>query len=376
MRIARTLSVYVIRETLVYCALAFFMLTLVLLTQNLLRRLEDLFLVGMTGDDLRVVFGCVLPVSISYSLPLAFLVGILLAVRRLGSDGELEAMRTAGIGPMMLLVPLLLLGLLSAGLSGWLLTSVEHESRRELVRLFKNIAARGAILEPGKFRAIGPRLVFVEDRSRSGELSGVMILDQSQPERPFRIFAARGHFRFEAETAEILLELSNGDLHLPPSDDDPRRYERIRFESFAYRVGVGHILGGNFGPVRPKQMNLAELHAVLERTRRGDPLRELDQHDPIAYELEIHRRRALPFAPLVFAGMGVPIALASERRNPNRGLFVCLFAAFGYYALAAVAEIAAREAWLGAGLATWLPNLLFTALAIGLIAALRNRIPA
>ena len=73
--------------------------------------------------------------------------------------------------------------------------------------------------------------------------------------------------------------------------------------------------------------------------------------------------------------MGVPIALASERRNPNVGLFVCLFAAFGYYALTAVSEIAAQEAWLGAGLATWLPNLLFTALAIGLIAALRNRIP-
>jgi lipopolysaccharide export system permease protein len=123
-------------------------------------------------------------------------------------------------------------------------------------------------------------------------------------------------------------------------------------------------------------MNLAELHAVLARAKRGDPLRELDQHDPIAYELEIHRRRALPFAPLVFAGMGVPIALASERRNPNRGLFVCLSAALGYYALASLTEIAAREAWLGAGLATWLPNLLFTTLAIGLIAALRNRIPA
>ena len=376
MRIARTLSVYVIRETLLYCALAFFMLTLVLLTQNLLRRLEDLFLVGMTGDDLRVVFGCVLPVVVSYSLPLAFLVGILLAVRRLGSDGELEAMRTTGIGPMMLLVPLLLLGLFTAGLSGWLMNSVEHESRRDLVRLFKNIAARGAILEPGKFRSIGRRLIFVEDRSRSGDLSGVMILDQSQPERPFRIFAARGHFEFDAQTTEILLELSNGDLHLAPSHDDPRRYERIRFEKFAYRVDVRHILGGEYGPARPKQMSLAELHAVLERAKRGDPLLELDQHNPIAYELEIHRRRALPFAPLVFAGMGVPIALASERRNPNVGLFVCLFAAFGYYALAKVTEIAAREAWLGAGLATWTPNLIFAALAIGLIAALRNRIPA
>jgi lipopolysaccharide export system permease protein len=242
------------------------------------------------------------------------------------------------------------------------------------VRLFKNIAARGAILEPGKFRYIGSRLFFIEDRDRSGELHGVMIVDESQPDRPYRIFAAHGRFRFMPESAEILLELTDGDLHLAPSPDDPTRYERIRFEEFAYRVNVGHILGGNFGPVRPKQMNVAELQAVLERAERGDPLRELDQRDPIEYALEIHRRRALPFAPLVFAGVGVPIALASEGRGRNSGLILCLIMALGYYALAALTEIAAREAWIGVGLASWTPNLLFGASAIVIALAHRNRI--
>ena len=106
MRIARTLSFYLIRETAVYCALAFFLLTLVLLTQNLLRRLEDLYLVGMTGEDLVIVLRCVFPMVVSYSLPLAFLLGILLALRRMGSDGELEGMRSAGFGPATPLRPL------------------------------------------------------------------------------------------------------------------------------------------------------------------------------------------------------------------------------------------------------------------------------
>jgi lipopolysaccharide export system permease protein len=375
MRIARTLSFYLIRETAVYCGLAFFLLTFVLLTQNLLRRLESLFLVGMTAKDLGIVIQCVLPIVVSYSLPLAFLVGILLALRRMGSDGELEGMRSAGFGPTALVVPLLAMGILTGGISGWLLSSVEHESRRELVRLFKNVAARGAILEPGKFRYVGNRLIFVEDRDRSGALHGVMIVDQSQPDHPYRIFASRGRFRFEPETAEILLELSNGDMHLQPDPEDPDRYERILFEEFAYRVDVGHILGGDFGPVRPKQMDLVELRAVIERSRKGDPLRELDQRDPIEYEIEIHRRRTLPFAPLLFAGVGVPIALANERRGRNHGLILSLLAALGYYALAAIMEIAAREAWLGVGFAIWVPNLVFAALAVFLIAARRTRIP-
>ena len=376
MRIARTLSLYVIRETLVYCALAFFLLTLVLLTQNLLRRLDQLFLIGMTMQDIRVVIECIFPVALSYSIPLAFLVGIMLSIRRLGADGELRALAGAGFSPISFLLPYLLLGLLATAISGWLLISVEHESRRELVQLFKTAAARGAILEPGKFRQIGRRLIFVEDRDRDGRLRGVMILDQSKNERPYRVFANEGQFRFNEETAEIELELWNGDLHFAPSEGKPDRYERIHFESFDYRMSVRHILGGEFGPVRPKQMNLAELRAVVVRAEAGDPLRELDQRNPIEYELEIHRRRALPLAPLLFAGVAVPVALASEHRSRALGLLLVLTVAFGYYALTAAMQAMAHQAWLSASLATWTPNLIFAGLAIILSQIERKRIPA
>ena len=375
MRTTRTLALYVMRETLIYCLLAFLVLTLVLLTQNLLRQLDELFLVGMTLSDLSLVVECVFPIALSYSIPLAYLVGILLSVRRLGADGELVGMRAAGIGPMTFLAPYLVLGLISAGLSAWLLASVEHESRRELVQLFKAVAARGAILEPGKFRRIGGRLVFVEERERDGTLAGVMIYDQTQNDRPFHIFADRGRFHFDEETAQIELELLDGDLHLRPPDAGPRHYERIRFDSFSYRMDVGYLLGAEYGPVRPKQMNVAELRAVLTRAEAGDPLRELDQRNPLEYELEIHRRRSLPLAPLLFAGIGVPISVASEHRGRSLGLLLVLAAAFGYYALGSLSESMARAGWLAAAGASWLPNGAFALLAGALTLRERKRIP-
>jgi len=376
MRIARTLSLYVMLETLAYCGLAFFLLTLVMLTQNLLKRLDKLSLIGMTNEDLRVVVECILPIAVSYSIPLAFLIGILLSVRRFGADGEIRAIAAAGISPRVFLFPYLALGLVATIAFGWLLTSVEHESRRELVQLFKTAAARGAILEPGVFRQIGPRLVFVEGRDRDGTLHGIMILDQSQSDRPFRVFADRGRFRFDEEHSEIELELSNGDLHFAPTEESPDRYERVYFREFEYHMGVGHILGGDFGPVRPKQMTSAELQSVIERGRRGDPLQELDQKDPIAYEIEFHRRRALPFAPLLFAAVAGPIALATEDRGRTIGLLLVLTIAFGYYALAAAMQSAAPLAWLGTGLATWTPNLVFATLGLYLARREQRRIPA
>ena len=376
MRIARTLSLYLLRETLVYCALAFFILTFVVLTQNLLRRLDQLFLVGMTPRDLLVVVECVFPVALSYSIPLAFLLGILLSIRRLGADGELAGLAATGFSPTQFLIPHLVLGLLATGVSAWLLGSLEHEARRELVQLFKTVAARGAILEPDKFREIGPRLVYVEDRDRDGNLSGIMIFDQSQRDRAYRIFADRGRFLFDEETARIRLELWNGDLHFTPVPGKPKRYERIRFEEFVYYLDVGHILGGEFGPVRPKQMDLTELRHVLDRARSGDPLRELDQRNPLEYELEIQRRRTLPFAPLVFAGFGVPIALASANRRRNLGFLLVLALGFGYYALGSAMESLAHRGWLGAVAASWIPNISFASLGLGLALAERRHISA
>lgn len=376
MRISRTLSQYVMRETLFYCALSFFVLTVVLLTQNLLRRLDELFLIGMTTQDLRVVVECIFPVALSYSIPLAFLVGILLSVRRFGADGELVGLGSVGIGPLAFLVPYLLLGLLASGVSAWLLTSIEHQSRQRLVQLFKTAAARGAILEPGKFREIGRRVVFVEDRDRDGMLTGVMIFDQSRADRSFRIFANRGRYRFDEEKARIELELWDGDLHFAPTSENPTRYERIYFDQFSFQLDVGHILGGTFGPVRPKQMSLADLHHVLARADAGDPLRELDQRNPIEYELEIHRRRTLPFAPLLFAVIAVPIALASETRGRGVGLLLVFSMGFGYYALAEVMGGLARQAWLSPAVASWIPNICFAVLGLTLVFRERRRIPA
>lgn len=376
MRIARTLSLYVMRETLLYCLLTFLVLTLVLLTQNVLRRLEELIAVGMTGADILTAVLCILPVALSYAIPLSFLVGVLLAIRRLSGDGELLALRASGFGPTAFLASFLALGLVASGMSAWLLGSVEHRARRGLVELFERVAARGSIVEPGKFRHTGSHTIFVEDRDREGRLRGVMIYDQTKPEQALRIFASRGHMTFDGITREMRIELEDGEVHVEPRRDALDRYERIRFEALSYRLDLRHLLSRPLGPVRPKQMTVPELRAVLARAAGGDPLRELDEKDPLEYALEIHRRRAQPLAPLLFAGLAVPIAIANEHRRRQLGLFLGLLAAFAYYALGASAESLALAGRLPPAAAHWLPNVIAALVALVLALRGRSRIPA
>ncbi len=364
------------RETLLYCLLTFVLLTVVLLTQNVLRRFDELIAVGMTPADLGRAVWLILPVALSYAIPLAFLIGLLLAIRRMSGDGELVALRASGVGPTAFHVSFLGLGLIATALSAWLLGSIEYQARRDLVELFERVAARGAIVEPGKFRHTGGHTIFVEDRDREGDLRGIMIYDRTRPDVPLRIFAARGHMDFDPEARELRIELEDGEVHVEPQPDTPDRYERVHFDGFSYRVDLRHLLSRELGPVRPKQMSEAELLRVLARAAEGDPLQELDEKDPREYALEIQRRRALPFAPLLFAGLGVPIALASEHRSRKTGLVLGLLSAFAYYALGATAESLALADRLDPASAPWLPNAVAAAAALVLVWRGRNRIPS
>jgi lipopolysaccharide export LptBFGC system permease protein LptF len=110
---------------------------------------------------------------------------------------------------------------------------------------------------------------------------------------------------------------------------------------------------------------------VVRRTREGGDLGELHERDPIEYELEIHRRYALPMAPIAFALIAVPLGLRRAARSRSRGALISLLLAFAYYGLFSQARFLALEGWLVSNTALWIPNLIFAAGAGALI--LRSR---
>jgi lipopolysaccharide export system permease protein len=357
MRGSRTLAWSLAREIIQYTLVGFAAASVVLLSQNLLRRMDELTAVGFTWSDLGVVLRCLFPMLTAYTIPVALLFGTALAIRRRVSDSEVLAMRACGLGVRSLVLPAFLIGALVTGISSWLLIGVEHEARRELISLFNSVAARGAILQAGDFRGIGKRVIYVAERHRDNRLEGVMISDRSQ-DPPFLIFAEEGRLSLDENSAQLHLELGEGELHIADADLDADRYRRVLFDSFDYWVDVTSLLSGEARPVRPKQMTLNELREVVTRGRAGDPLHDLKKKDPVLYELEMHRRFALPFVPLLFAIAAVPLALMGQRGSRAWGPVACAGLAFGFYAVLTLMQYLAREQWIEPGFAFWIPNLL------------------
>jgi lipopolysaccharide export system permease protein len=371
MRVSRLLSFQLMKEVVQYSALSFLALTMVLLTQNGLRLLDELVAVGATLDDCIDVIACLLPLLTAYTLPIAFLFGMIIAVSRMSAEGEILALGASGLGLASLLVPMMILAAVVSGVSAYIMIDVEYRAHRELRAVVEILAARGGMLDPGKFRSLVGRTLFVNERDRQNNLRGVMISDRTDPTNAFVIFSERGRFSYDDVRQTFTLGLEDGALHLDADPNVPERVRTIAFEALDYSFDVSALIPTLTAAVRPRQMTFDELEDVVRRAREGSDLGDLHQRDPIEYELEIHRRYALPMAPMAFALIAVPLGLRRAARTRSRGALISLILAFAYYGLFSQARFLALDGGVAAHYALWIPNLVFGVIAV--LLALRVR---
>jgi lipopolysaccharide export system permease protein len=362
MRVSRTLIVSIAAEILLYTVLGFLGFVVIMLAQNLTQRLQDLVAVGFAWGDAFALLRGLMPLAAAYSLPLGFLFGVLATIARLSADAEWTAMRACGLGIGALLVPALALALAVSAATAVLMVRTEPSARRNLRDVLMHVASRGGILEPGRFRSIGPRVIYVQSRDRENRLARILVVDRTDPNRPFLIFAESGRFVFDGEAAAVRLELEQGDVHLETRDLDT--HQRIAFDRFEYSIDTSALLERG---ERPREMTFSELSERITQADQGTLPAAARTRDPNEFRAQYHRRLALPFAPLLFAALGVPLGLRRTRGARSWGVLACAGLAAVYYTLLTFSEFLGESGAVPAAPALWLPNAVFAAAAAVLL---------
>jgi lipopolysaccharide export system permease protein len=358
MRIGRTASSYLIRQVLGWGALGFAAITVVFLSQNLLRMLDKLLLVGVGGPQIVTIVQCILVSLLAYTVPIAFLFGVVVAIGRMAADAEVLALRACGFGLREIVIPVVTLAVAVGALCAWLLLDVEPRARRTLREAVIALSTHGSMIEPGEFRRVGDRVVYVRSRDDANRLEGILISDRSDPERPLLIFAESGVFGWDAERGEVRFRLHNGDIHVEPVNPRDPEYQRIAFADFEYSFAVAKLLELEDAQLRPKDMSTGELRDVLARYDAGEQVRFPGRRNPTEYRLQLERRYALPVAPVLFALLGVPLAITRTRAGRSWGVLICAALVGLYYGVLTFSQYLALEGAIPAWLALWIPNLL------------------
>jgi lipopolysaccharide export system permease protein len=355
MRRHSTIARYLAGETLQYTALSFFAALPVILIPNVFDRLDDFGVVGVTAADVIVVMGWVAVMVTGYALPIAFVFGLMLAMGRLHGDGELRAMRSCGLGTGSLVMPVAAVGLLFSVATAVVSIGLEHRAWRQIESIKRQVLSRGAVIEPGRFTRFGKRMILVQERVGRNHFRNVMISDDTRADRPLLIFAESADYSFEASTGRMLLVLRRGDLRFESDRVGGFDEHRVTFGEFVYAFPVPWLTGGRWRRV-PRQLSFEELRLAGSNETRAAFRNQLKYQRSRYYDAHLHRMLAVPLTPLLFALIGVPIAVQGFVRSRPRGLLLAVGLLAAYYGPFVFAYDASRRGYVPAEISLWIPN--------------------
>lgn len=347
---------YIAREIAVPTLLGLLIFTFVLLMGRILKLVELVVNKGVPLGEILQLFAYLLPAFLVITLPLAFLLGVLLGFGRLSADNEVVALRASGIPIYGMLRPVMLLAVICSLITGWLTLYGEPAGQtafRDQVFEIASSRANVGIL-PRVFNDEFDGLVLYagDVDERRGEMRGVFISDERIGATPAVILANQGRVISDQDQRILTLRLENGTIHRRPVEKKTDTYQVIGFTTYDINLNMGQQLtSGNERQKKLREFPLPELWTKLQSAQT------VAERRPITVEL--HKRFALPLAPLVFALVGVPLGIRSQRSGKGGGFATALAIFMAYYICATFAETLALESGFPIVPTLWAPNLLF-----------------
>jgi LPS export ABC transporter permease LptF/LPS export ABC transporter permease LptG len=359
---------YIVREMLAPSGLGLLVFTFVLLIDQIPRLLA--ILVARSADVYTIlrVFVNLLPSIFAVTIPMAFLLGVLLAFGRMASDSEIVALRAVGVSPMRLLAPVMFLatatGLVTLYINAVALPAA-NQAHRELVFSLVVSKAR-TVVKPRTFTddlLPGRMMLYVSDiAADTGEWEDLLINDTRTAGERSVILAREGRLVIDEENKRVRLELGQGSRHTFYTDD-PKEYRRTTFGSMGFDLPFDE-----FFPKLPlhkgdREMTLPELSArIRELQEEGKPLKDWGR-----FAVEWHKKFAIPFACIVFGLLGLALSLGSKKEARSAAFALSIAVIFIYYILIRLGEQAGDTGMLNPFLAMWGANIVLGSVALVLL---------
>jgi lipopolysaccharide export system permease protein len=349
------------RATLKEMAAAFglglMIFTFVLLTNKILRLVELIVNKGVGLWTVLQLFLYILPYSLVVTIPMSVLLATLATFTRRSADGEILALRGAGLSLSRLARPAAWFGLVASAatlvITVWILPFSNHAFKSLVFQMAHRQATVG--LQEGVFNSEFEGMILYVERldPKTSRMQGVFLVDNRNPAERRVIVAREGQFTSDPENLRMVLSLTQGSIHLSAAELSGR-YRLLTFADYQLTVDAGRSLADPMQrPLGEQELTLAEL-----RQRAADlRVQGRNYHPPL---VEFHKKLAIPFSCILFALVGVP--LGSRIRKGGRGLslVISVGCALGYYMLIVAGEGLGDRGLVPEALAMWLPNLLIT----------------
>ncbi len=271
------------------------------------------------------------------AIPVAFLLAVLLGMGRLSTDGELMAMRAAGLSAGQILRPVLLCGfalfVIGAGINSYLTPWGTKMFRYELFRI-SNTKVMATIKEGTFMEGFFDLMLYADEVDpKVNTLKRVFIYDSRNEANPTTVVAQRGQIvpnQLGTDgTPGVVLKLWDGKVYR--SNPVNRVVEVINF--LGYDIFLSLPTAKVVGVERPMTMDISELrHRIRDLNETHRPgMEEEDFKEMNRLKMELWSRYSMAFACVIFAVLGVAFGTVRSRSTKSNSLLICLLTMLGYW---------------------------------------------
>lgn len=330
---------------------------------------------GMTGARLVKVFDYIsngvpvsvagtfilyiMPIALSFTIPWATLVSIMLIFGRMSADNEITAMRACGISVLQIIAPILIMTFGLTCLCLYLQLDVGPRYLGKATSLVKQVGINqplslieaGIPVDFGNFGNSNLRL-YVDEKLSDNRIKDIQVFQwASGGQRLERdVTAASGVIEVDKESKVINIILDNATIMAyEKGSDSPRR-------SFSKRAEFSIDYGRRFNQIqigkKVKYMTYKEIFATsILDTRRGVSTSRL--------ETELNQRVAMALSPIAFLLLGMPLAIRTSRRETSIGLFLSVILAGIYFGMVLTSDALQSRPELHPEYLVWIPPVLY-----------------
>ena len=368
----RILTRYILKEVSSHALLGVLLFTFVIFMRDLGRLLELVVRNSAPLPSVAEIFLYTLPTTFTITLPMGVLVGILIGLSRLSADSEVTAIRASGMGAGMFVRVISIFAIAAWALGMVNSVYLAPRSATALSNLQDRLKSSQASFEiqPRVFyEEFKNSVLYVQDAVPSKGQSlwrGVFLADVSDPASPKITLAERGALLSESpEKVRFHLEDGTQQELVPKSKD---QYSITTFESTDIPIEVP--TASERGPRDLLPVTELGLPGLLRNAQReraaGASLLKIDpvssSYDYLKaryYEIEFHRRFALPAACLVLALVGIPLGLSARKGGRSAGFVLTIVLVFVYYFFSLVGVSLARQGKVPPWMGVWAGNFFF-----------------
>ena len=366
----RILTRYILKEIASHALIGIGLFTFVIFMRDLGRLFELIVRNSAPLPSVLEIFLYTLPTTFTVTLPMGVLVGILVGLSRMAADSELTAMRASGMGVGIFLraVSVFAIGALALGLFNTIYLA--PKSAVALDRLQERLKSSQASFEvqPRVFYEGFKNIVlYVQDVIPSHNQAlwrGIFLADISDPASPNITLAQQGALISDAPD-KLRFHLEDGtQQQIVPKVKD--QYSITTFDSTEIPIAlpsddkVHDLLPVNELGLRALLSNAARERKAALTVRKSDPgSYTYDLIKARYYELEFHRRFALPTACLVLAMVGIPLGLSARKGGKSTGFILTILLVIVYYFFTLIGVQMARQGKMSPWFGSWMGNIFF-----------------